>query len=332
MAPQVAEDVIRYIEDSGLASKGMQVIWHAGEPLAAGLPFYREACARMSRLRPDLIYSLQTNGTLITDEWCAFFKEHQVHVGVSIDGPQPIHDRHRQFASGKGSFELAMRGVERLKAHGIPFSAIAVVSLASLESAEEIYEFFATLGPTSLGLNIEEEEGIHRSEAAAAPDFLAKYAQFFETLYKKSQDRRLLIREIKGMINALYHTAAEGVASSQTRPFSLFSVDHRGNFSTFSPELLSMQHPDYGTFALGNIYRDRLSDVIRSEKFSAMHRDIEAGVNACREECEYFFLCGGGAPSNKLYENGTFASTETAYCRALIQIPTQVVLPRLEAS
>jgi len=107
-------------------------------------------------------------------------------------------------------------------------------------------------------------------------------------------------------------------------------MDWAGNISTFSPELLGLKNAQYGDFLLGNINCDRLLDLPRRANFARMLQDIEAGVAMCREKCEYFSVCGGGEPVNKLAENGTFISTETTYCRLTKMRATDLVLDALE--
>jgi uncharacterized protein len=107
-------------------------------------------------------------------------------------------------------------------------------------------------------------------------------------------------------------------------------MDWAGNISTFSPELLGLKNAQYGDFLLGNVNRDRLVDMPRRANFARMLEDIEAGVAMCRESCEYFSVCGGGEPVNKLAENGTFISTETTYCRLTKMRATDLVLDALE--
>jgi uncharacterized protein len=107
-------------------------------------------------------------------------------------------------------------------------------------------------------------------------------------------------------------------------------MDCAGNISTFSPELLGLKNAHYDDFLLGNINRDRLVDMPRRANFARMLEDIEKGVAMCRDSCEYFSVCGGGEPVNKLAENGTFISTETTYCRLTKMRATDLVLDALE--
>ena len=115
------------------------------------------------------------------------------------------------------------------------------------------------------------------------------------------------------------------------RPFSILSVDSQGNFSTFDPELLSVASDRYGTFNLGNLRDVSLVESTRTDQFKRLLSDMSRGVDSCQKTCEYFGLCGGGNGSNKFWEHGTLASSETNACRFGTQIPVQVLLERFEA-
>ena len=123
----------------------------------------------------------------------------------------------------------------------------------------------------------------------------------------------------------------ENAQAQQTSPLAIISVDCHGNFSTFSPELLGLTSPDYGDFAFGNVMTDSFDSILATPKFLAVAHDIDAGIQRCRETCEYFSYCGGGAPVNKYFENGSFNSTETMFCRLSKQAVLNVVLEKLEA-
>ena len=107
-------------------------------------------------------------------------------------------------------------------------------------------------------------------------------------------------------------------------------MDWTGNISTFSPELLGLKNPAYEDFLLGNINQDAFADLPHRPNFTRMLADIQVGVEMCREHCEYFSVCGGGEPVNKLAENGSFASSETTYCRLTKMRATDLVLDALE--
>ncbi len=115
-------------------------------------------------------------------------------------------------------------------------------------------------------------------------------------------------------------------------PWAIVNFDYQGNFSTFDPELLSVKTEPYGDFVLGNVLEDSLESVCYTDKFQRIYRDMATGVHLCRNQCEYFSVCGGGAGSNKFWENGTFASAETNACKYRIKLVTDIVLAELENS
>jgi uncharacterized protein len=110
----------------------------------------------------------------------------------------------------------------------------------------------------------------------------------------------------------------------------MLNVDCQGNVSSFSPELLGLKSSAYGDFIIGNIHSASLEQMRISPVMQALSRDIAAGVAACRHSCEYYSVCGGGAPINKLAENGSFASTTTSFCALTQMVPADLVLAAFE--
>ena len=308
----------------GWAAPHVNVIWHAGEPLVMPIAFYRLAFAAIERLRPadvSVTHSIQTNGMLITPAWCDFFTEWKVDVGVSIDGPRRLHDLKRVTRSGRGTFDKTLAGIRKLRERGIPFHTISVLSRASLDAADEMYEFFVSEGVEHVCFNVEELEGQHVSDMLAAGDVCQRFRAFLARFWQlaRSSDRVKYVREVDTMINAIFRPNDAPFRNQQVEPLAMLNVDCLGNVSTFSPELLGYRNADYNDFLIGNINTDSMQQIRDSQALAAMQRDIDAGVDACRANCEYFSVCGGGAPMNKLSENGSFNSTQTTFC-SLIQI------------
>jgi uncharacterized protein len=103
--------------------------------------------------------------------------------------------------------------------------------------------------------------------------------------------------------------------NEQVRPFGIVSIDWKGNFSTYSPELLGMSVQPYGEFSFGNVTDKHFADALETPRFREVLADIKMGIQRCAEFSAYYGYSGGGAPANKYYENGSFNSTETLYCR-----------------
>ena len=141
--------------------------------------------------------------------------------------------------------------------------------------------------------------------------------------------QHVAVRVKQNLIALIMRGDFNPVGGQETTPFKIISVDYRGDFTTFSPELLGQKSELYGDFVLGNVETDSFDDTLRKPKFQKMRSDIEAGIKKC-SSCPYFGLCGGGAPSNKYFENGSFDSTETVHCLLSKRVLAEVVLDRLE--
>jgi uncharacterized protein len=342
MSTSILKRAIETVFSSGLVADKLGVVWHAGEPLALPISFYEEAfraIASLSLPEDRITHCMQSNGMLINDAWCRFIRAHDIKLGLSIDGPAFIHDAHRKTRSGKGTHSQVMKGVEILRKNQIDFHVIAVITEQSLDFPDEVFQFFVDNGIRQVGFNVEELEGVNQTSTLMKDCIDRRINDFFRRIYylQKESDGIVGIREFDRAYQAIAQAAIDQGQSispqnDQTAPFSIISVAYDGSISTFSPELLGMKSSDYGDFHFGNVMTDDLFVLASSDKFKRVLGDIEAGVRLCSDECEYFSLCGGGAPANKYYENGSFASAETMFCRYTIKTPIDIVLEDLELS
>jgi uncharacterized protein len=335
---ELVDPIFRRIFESPFVGDGFTVCWHAGEPLAMPLSFYEDvfgridaASRRYNHTNARIVQSLQTNAVPINQAWCDFFLHHDVQVGVSIDGPAFVHDAHRKTRAGQGSHAAAMRGVELLQRNGIGFNVIAVISESSLDHADEIYTFFVENGMTDVGFNMEETEGINERSTLDAASLGDRYRAFIERIYELTANEggTLKVREFETLANMIYFDQRL-TRTDMNAPFVILNVDFEGNFSTFDPELLGISTERYGRFVLGNVRTDELASVCTTEKFLRMQTEMQSGVERCRAECAYFGVCGGGAGSNKYWENGTFDSSATNACRHRVKTVTDVIVQSLE--
>jgi uncharacterized protein len=321
---------------SGWARNPLTVIWHAGEPMVMPIGFYRDAFELVAHLKPadlSLTHAFQTNGTLIDDDWCEFLLAARVNVGVSIDGPKRFHDRNRVTRAGHGTFDKTIRGIRLLRKHRVPFHVISVLSTESMDAPRELFDFYVSEGIDHVCFNVEESEGDHVSLSIGRADAERAYYGFLSEFWRLSAaapGKIVFIREIEHALRQVLRPQEAAFHNDLVEPFAITSMDHAGNVSTFSPELLGLKHERYGDFILGNVNRDVLLDFEKCETLLRMRADIEAGVARCRETCEYFSVCGGGEPVNKLAENGSFISTETAFCRLTKMRVTDLVLDAVD--
>lgn len=339
LSMEILDAALERVLESPFLEGDFTLLWHAGEPLTLPIAFYDEASrhiqAALDRWSgPPLAIrqSVQTNAMVINDAWCDCFERNQIHVGVSLDGPAFLHDRHRRTRTGKASHEAAMRGVAHLQRRQIPFQVICVLTEESLHHADEMFHFFVDHGIRNVGFNMEETEGENAQSSLSRPQSEALYTAFLQRFWDlwQEQPQELRVREFED----LCHLASSDSRIDRTdmnNPFAIVNVDALGNFSTFDPELLAVHTEEYGDFVLGHVQRDSLVSIVATEKFQRIQRDLRAGIERCRSSCEYFGLCGGGAGSNKYWEHRSFDCSETQACRYRIKLTSEVVLAGLEA-
>ncbi len=333
---QVAERLV----DDDLVADSLTVVWHAGEPLVLPPAYYEEAFRAFREALPAgtvVSHSMQTNATLIDDDWCRLFVEHGVRVGVSVDGPAFVHDAHRRTRAGKGTHQRVVRGLETLRRNGVAFHAIAVVTADALRHADAIHAFFVATEIHEIGFNFDEAEGCHGASSISGREHA--HRAFLERMlaHMHASGGEYQVREL---VHA-YQVIARGAPryrwrgellpdNPQTIPFAIVSVAWDGRFSTFSPELLGQPSVEFQDFFLGNVAGTGYLASTGSDLFDRLWSAVRSGDRSCRERCAYFDYCGGGSPANKLYENGSLESTETLYCRSMIQRPLDIVLDSIE--
>ncbi|MEM7602747.1 MAG: cyclophane-forming radical SAM/SPASM peptide maturase GrrM/OscB [Verrucomicrobiota bacterium] len=336
----VLERVMDKVWDSGLVMNPFSLLWHAGEPLAVPIKWYEQAFEiinRYPKAKEFVIHSVQTNGTLVNDKWCEFLNKHEVEVGLSIDGPQHIHDHHRKTRKGEGTWEKAMKGMECLKRNNVPFGVVSVISDISVDHPDEMYEFYRDNDITGIGFNIEEVEGANATSSLDKSGGRDRIYSFLKQFYlrNKADGFPLNVREFQ---NAERNILEPGWCSKpdgdyynqEADPYGMVNVDCFGNFSMFSPELLGQPTEKYGSFNFGNLVSGSLFDATINESFQQVLADIESGNKKCSEQCEFYQYCGGASPSNKYYENGSFDSTETHQCISTVQMPMRIILDEME--
>jgi len=330
MTLEAAERIFERLFKFPTIKNTVDLVWHAGEPMVLPVSYYADMFALIQRLAgPELEvrHAFQTNATLLSDAWCDLIKQWNVNLGLSIDGPAEFHDLNRKYRNGTGSFAAAHRGLQMVKKHGVHFHLISVLTLASLQEPDKMFEFYDREGVQEVCFNIEEKEGSNSaSEIIDSPRFEKLYRDFLTRFFELAAQRRknMVVREFEipfHFIQAYGH----GITNPQTDPFGIISVDCDGNLSTFSPELLGLEHKAYDALSFGNVLHDDFEAIERRIEASKLYADIRSGVQKCEQQCEYFKLCGGGAPVNKIYENDSADTTQTVYCRSY-QIGVDVVL------
>ncbi|MFK3982760.1 cyclophane-forming radical SAM peptide maturase AmcB [Micromonospora sp. NPDC050397] len=286
------------------------VVWHGGEPLAAG----REHLAGLLAPFDERVeHHVQTNATLIDDAWCEFFAAHRVRVSVSVDGPRE-RNGDRVGRGGRPAYDRIERGIEALRRNGVPFSALCVVSRPEPGLAAELYAYFLDLGCDVLGINIEEMEGVNTRRNAHPAAAVTGFWSELVAAWRRTP--RIHLREIEWSLryaSAVLDDTADDLLPRQLDPIP--TVGYDGSVILLSPELAGFSDPEHGDFTSGNVLSTGLDEIIAGAEGLPWVREFLAGVESCRSGCAYFGFCGGGHAANRYFEQGRFDGTETNHCR-----------------
>jgi uncharacterized protein len=305
----------------------VEVVWHGGEPLTTPLPHMRTLLAPFEALRHDdrVVHAVQTNATLINTGWIDLFRDHEIHVGVSIDGP-PHLNRIRADRAGRPTFDRAMAGISMLRDAGIAFTAICVVTVDGVEHADELLAFFAELGCRSAGFNIEEQEGLNAHRRQANPD---QARRFWRRLWQLSpQYPELRIRDLDRFRGYL-DLARSGRGTRPVVYDPIPTVATTGQTVLLSPELLGVTAPAYHDFVIGNVLTTSLPRMLAAEPAGYV-TEFQRGLRRCAVECEFWDFCQGAQAGNRYFEHGRFDTTETNYCRTTYQAVVRSALDLIE--
>jgi uncharacterized protein len=321
MAEDLLETYLKQLLESHRAPD-VDVAWQGGEPTLMGLDFFKRSLALVNKLKrrgQNVQYTIQTNGTLLNDEWCTFFKENNFLVGLSVDGPKELHDVYRVNKGGAGSFDQVMRGLNFLKKHQVDFNILCTVHAANQHHPLQVYHFFrdelgaqfiqfipiiervsaAMLPVANIGWSerpggdrplytIEGNQVTERSvEAKAYGKFLI--AIFDEWL--KTDVGKVYVQHFDSALANWFGVPGAVCIFSETCGQAL-ALEHNG-------DLYSCDHFVEPAYKLGNIRETHLIELLASPQQIKFGQDKKNTLPRYCRECEVRFACHGECPKNR---------------------------------
>lgn len=299
--------VKQYIESQ--TTPNVLFLWHGGETMMRPLSFYQRALELQRKYAHGrtIDNAFQTNGTMLTDEWCRFFKENNWLVGVSVDGPKEFHDAYRQNRLGQPSFDQVMRGINLLNKHGVMWNAMAVVNDLNVKHPKEFYHFFKSIGCRYIQFTpiverlAEHEDGRH----LAAPDqkdcSLAHFSvtpedwgDFLCTIF----DEWVRNDVGKYFIQIFDATLANWVGVDPGLCTMARSCGHAGVME-YNGDVYSCDHFVFPEYKLGNIRQNTLLEMMYSERQLEFGRMKQGSLPGQCRSCGYLFACNGGCPKDR---------------------------------
>jgi uncharacterized protein len=294
----------------------VEFVWQGGEPTLLGVDFFKRVIEIQKQFSgtKTITNSLQTNGTLLNDEWCVFLKKHNFMIGISIDGPQKVHDRYRRDRKGKGTFDRAMRGLRLLQKHKVEYNVLASVARETAQYPQDVYRFFKDqsvefiqfspvverlryvpgrqdrlrlAGPASLDI---------KGEHTVTPWSVipGEYGDFLIGVYEewvRNDVGKVFVMNFEWALNAWLGNPSPVCVHAKTCGRSVV-IEHNG-------DVYACDHCVYPEYRLGNIRTDKLSDMV--------NRSLKSGFGVSKEkklpqwcmECGVLAACQGGCPKHR---------------------------------
>lgn len=285
MSDAVLETAIRqYIESQ--PTQEVVFIWHGGEPTLAGLDFYRKVLRQQEQYAQGHMISncLQTNGTILNDDWCHFLCDNEWLVGISVDGPEYLHDVNR----GRGTHRRIMRSVELLKQYGVLWNAMAVVNKHNILEPEAFYDFFADNGCQYLQFTPE-------FLAGQEEDFPQQWGNFLCRVWDRWLDRGDLGQRFVQLFDAVlagWMGIMPGVCTLGQHCGHALVMEHNG-------DVYQCDHFVDKDHLLGNVMQTHLATLANSQRQREFGLDKEMRLaDSCRQ-CQWLQLCHGECPGNR---------------------------------
>ena len=310
---QMSEELLeRFVKDYIEAQTMNEVVftWHGGEPTLRPLSFYQKAVELQKKYAGGRIIhnSLQTNGTLLTDEWCRFLKANNWLVGISIDGPEAFHDRYRRDSQGRPSWQKVMEGIQLLQHYGVEWNAMAVVNRYNADHPQAFYRFFKSIGCQYIQFApiveryMQHADGRHLAsigDATDAPvtDFSVTPEQWGSFLcglfdeWVKQDIGRVFVQIFDSML-------ANWVGVAPGSCIYAKECGHAGVME-YNGDVYSCDHFVFPQYKLGNINEHTLIEMLYGEKQRRFSQLKYNKLPRQCKECRWAFACHGECPKNR---------------------------------
>ncbi|UJF17706.1 anaerobic sulfatase maturase [Vibrio sp. SS-MA-C1-2] len=325
LTPQISDKTLEAYIKNYIDSQPTQHIvfsWQGGEPTLLGIPFFEKVVALQKKHLPinkKVANDLQTNGILLNDQWCAFLKEHHFFIGISIDGPEEIHNHYRVSKAKKGTFKKVLSATDKLKEYGIPFATLTCITQYSAPKALEIYRFLRDTvnSPQIQLIPIVSQDDINPDPNIIAVNktaFTVQPKQWGEALmaifeeWSKYDIGKVFIPTFENYIGTILNYPSGSCINSKTCGQALAIMPNG--------DIFSCDHYIYDQYKLGNVNQQNLQDMIQQPQQKDFGESKYTTLSKTCLTCDYLKHCYGGCPKDRIKDQD--GKTINYLCEGLI--------------
>ncbi|MGR5445696.1 anaerobic sulfatase maturase [Vibrio jasicida] len=323
------ETLEAYIKQTIEAQKNdhVQLTWQGGEPTLMGLDFFQKAVELSIKYagKKTVEHSFQTNGLLLNDDWCRFFKQHNFLVGLSIDGPADLNDCYRKNRAGKPTHAKVMKAVQLLKRHNVDFNTLTVVNRENVKYPERVYKFLKDIGSTYIQFTplVEREARevkgdqlrlVLPNEALADVTEWSvparQYGEFLNTIFDqwvRKDIGRIYINMFDSTLSSWFGENPS-ICHFAQRCGHAFALEANG-------DLYNCDHYVYPEHLLGNIHEKSIEECNTSSQAIQFGKNKQETLNADCKRCKYKFACNGGCPKQRFAVSPNGLPNHNYFCQ-----------------
>ena len=300
-----------YIESQTLPQ--ILFTWHGGETLMRPISFYKKAMTLEKRYAGgrQIDNCIQTNGTLLTDEWCEFFKENNFLVGVSIDGPQEFHDEYRRTRSGKPSFQKVMKGIQLLNKHGVEWNALAVINDFNADYPLEFYHFFKDIHCKYIQFTPIVERIVNRTDGLTLAPGMQDQGKLADFSITADQWGNFLCtifdewvrKDVGNYYIQLFDATLANWAGVAPGICDMAKECGHAAVMEFNGDVYCCDHFVYPEYKLGNLHQKTLTEMLYSKRQKDFGEMKYKSLPRQCKECEFLFACHGECPKNRFLKD-----------------------------
>jgi len=308
MSEETLEIYIQQLIESH-RSQQVTVAWQGGEPTLMGVDFYRKAVTYQEKYRKTGMTfenTMQTNGTLLDDEWCEFLKENNYLIGISIDGPRHLHDAHRVDKGGKPTFDMVIRGLRLLQKHGVEYNILVTVNRLTADHPREVYRFLRDEAKTEWiqfipviermnpgGINLI-QEGDQVSHRSVRPEQFGRFLiQVFDE-WVHNDVGKIYVQTFEAALRNWMRLPSSGMCVFEKTCGYGLALEHNG-------DLYSCDHFVEPNYLLGNIQEEHMLQMVGSDEQTRFGQDKFDSLPKYCLECPVLFACNGECPKNRFF-------------------------------
>lgn len=321
---KILEEYCIYLQDFPKEERFLTIIWHGGEPLIVGMGFYKKILRLQqeysNKFGVKFTNGIETNGTLLTEEWVDFLSQNNFQIGISLDGPKLVHDIHRRGKDNLSSFSKTLKGIDILELKKIPFSVISVITNKNHQYYKDMLNFFLSLKYLRYADFLPGYDPSGRIEYLSPENYGNFLVSLFDYWIRKGGNKKIQIRYFEDIILKISNQIKKNTPVGCEIMGRCGEIQYVNEDGELYPCVTLPQSPE---LFIGDFHKNNFNDMLKSEnylnfqnRFNDLHIDCQS--------CNLYSICEGGCATRRFYQPNQKANGKDYFCLARKMIMNRI--------